>query len=84
MIIYNTGEKMNVKIYTAQTCPYCKMAKEYLKSKGVEYEEIDVSDQEKAQEMMQKSGQMGVPQIEINGKIIVGFNQAAIDEALQS
>ena len=73
---------MEVKIYTTQTCPYCTMAKDYLKSKGVEFEEIDVSDQEKAQEMMQKSGQMGVPQIEINGKIIVGFNQAAIDEAL--
>ena len=76
---------MEVKIYTTQTCPYCTMAKDYLKSKGVEFEEIDVSsDREKAMEMMKKSGQMGVPQIEINGKMIVGFNQAAIDEAMQS
>ena len=76
---------MEVKIYTTQTCPYCTMAKDYLKSKGVEFEEIDVSsDREKAMEMMKKSGHMGVPQIEINGKMIVGFNQAAIDEALQS
>ena len=75
---------MEVRIYSTPTCPYCKMAKEYFQSKGIEYEEIDVSDPEKAKEMMQKSGQMGVPQIEINGKIIVGFNQAAIDEALQS
>jgi len=76
---------MEVKIYTTQTCPYCTMAKDYLRSKGVEFEEIDVSsDREKAMEMMKKSGQMGVPQIEINGKMIVGFNQAAIDEAMQS
>ena len=74
---------MNVKIYTTQTCPYCDMAKEYLKSKGVEYEEVDVSsDHAAAKEMIEKSGQRGVPQIEINGQMILGFNKPAIDAAL--
>ena len=59
------------------------MAKDYLKSRNVEYEEIDVSqDQEKAQEMIKKSGQMGVPVLDINGRIIIGFDRRAIEEAL--
>ena len=76
---------MSVVIYSTPTCGYCKRAKEYFKEKGVEYTEIDVSvDQEKAKEMVEKSGQMGVPVIEINGKMLVGFDPAAIDEALGS
>ncbi len=55
-----------------------------MKEKGVEFEEIDVSvDREAAQEMINKSGQMGVPQMEINGKMIVGFDQEAIEEELK-
>jgi len=70
-------------VYSTQMCPYCNMAKDYLKSKGVEVEEIDVgADRAKAMEMVEKSGQMGVPVIEIDGNIIVGFNKPAIDEAL--
>ena len=69
-----------VTVYSTPTCPYCKMAKEYLKQKGVEYEDIDVSsNRDAAQEMIDKSGQMGVPVIEINGKIIVGFDKDAIE-----
>jgi len=70
-------------VYSTQACPYCSMAKDYLKDKGVEFESIDVSqDHDKAQEMMTKSGQSGVPVIDIDGTIIVGFNRPAIDQAL--
>jgi len=59
------------------------MAKEFLKKNNIEFEDIDVSkDQKAAQEMIEKSGQMGVPVIDIDGKIIVGFNINAIKEAL--
>jgi glutaredoxin 3 len=75
--------KMAIKVYSTQTCPWCHRLKDYLKSKGVEFEDIDVSEnQEAADEMVEKSGQMGVPVTDINGKIIVGFDQAAIDAEL--
>lgn len=61
------------------------MSKEYFKSKGLEYEEYDVSqDAAKRQEMIKMTGQLGVPTIVINGKIITGFNKQAIDDALAS
>ncbi|OIO23282.1 NrdH-redoxin [Candidatus Micrarchaeota archaeon CG1_02_51_15] len=72
-----------VLVYSTQTCPYCRMAEEYLKQKGIEFTHFDVTNDEvKAQEMADKSGQMGVPVLEINGKIIVGFDRRAIDAAL--
>ncbi len=72
-----------VKVYSTPTCPYCHMVKEFLTEKGVKYEDINVaSDQEAAKEMVEKSGQMGVPQVEINGKIIVGFDKDAIEKEL--
>lgn len=72
-----------IKIYTTQTCPYCVMAKNYFQKKGVQYEEVNVSVDEKArEEMINKSHQMGVPVIDINGSIIVGFNRSEIDKAL--
>ncbi len=72
-----------IKVYSTPTCPWCVKLKEFLKEKKVEYDDIDVSEnQEAANEMMQKSGQMGVPQIEINGKIIVGFDKEAIEAEL--
>ncbi|MBP7018672.1 NrdH-redoxin [Candidatus Saccharibacteria bacterium] len=59
------------------------MAKEYLKSRKIEYEEFDItSDSDKAQEMVNKSGQMGVPVIEIADKIVIGFDRPKIDAAL--
>ncbi len=74
---------MNVKVYSTPTCPYCHHAKEFLKEKGVDFEEIDVSkDQEAAKRMIQGTGQMGVPVIEINGKFIVGFNKKKMEELL--
>ena len=72
-----------VIVYSTTICPFCDMAKQFLQEHGVEFEDIDVSqDREKAREMIRKSGQNGVPVIDIGGKIIVGFNQPAIKEAL--
>ncbi|HXF44189.1 MAG TPA: glutaredoxin family protein [Candidatus Paceibacterota bacterium] len=73
-----------VKIYTTPSCVYCKMAKEYFKKAGVEYEEFDVARDEKArEEMVRKSHQLGVPVIEIGDQIFVGFNRIAIDKFLK-
>jgi len=72
-----------VMIYSTPTCPYCVRAKQFLKDNGVTYEEFDVSaDSRRAQDMMDRSGQMGVPVLDIDGKIIVGFDKEAIREAL--
>jgi len=74
---------MKVKIYTTPLCPYCRMAKEFLKQRGVKFEEVNVQeDRGAALEMIQKTGQNGVPVIEFNNKIIVGFNREKIIEAL--
>ncbi len=74
---------MNVKIYTTNHCPYCQMAKEFFKKNSVKYAEINVEEDEKAaEEMIEKSGQMGVPVIDVDGKIIVGFNRPALEKAL--
>ena len=75
--------KMVVKVYTTTHCPYCVMAKNFLKENNVEFEEVNVQeDHEAAHEMVEKSGQMGVPVLDINGKIIVGFDKKKIKEAL--
>ncbi len=72
-----------VTVYSTQTCPYCVMAKRYLAQKGVRYVDYDVgSDQRRAFEMLSKSGQMGVPVLDIKGRVIVGFDRPAIDAAL--
>jgi len=73
----------NVKVYSTPSCPFCMRVKEYLKSNNVGYEDIDVSqDQDKVQEMLQKSGQMGVPVVDIEGEIIIGFDKDKISSAL--
>lgn len=72
-----------VKVYSTITCPYCVTLKEYLKERGIEFEDIDVSSDEKARdEMVEKSGQMGVPVIDIDGQVIVGFDKERIIKAL--
>jgi glutaredoxin 3 len=74
---------MTVKVYSTQTCPFCHKAKDYLKEKEVTFEDVDVGEnQDAANEMVKKSGQMGVPVLDINGEIIVGFDKDAIDKAL--
>jgi glutaredoxin-like YruB-family protein len=82
-----TEHMAEVTIYSTPTCGYCSLAKDFLQEKGVEYTEIDVSvDQQKAQEMVEKTGQMGVPVIVINkdGKeeILVGFDQVQLSNLL--
>ena len=72
-----------VKVYSTPTCPYCTRVKQFLKDNNVEFENIDVSqDEEMLQEMIDKSGQMGVPVIEINGEYIIGFDKEKIETAL--
>ncbi|MFC1624458.1 glutaredoxin family protein [Candidatus Omnitrophota bacterium] len=72
-----------VKVYSTSTCPYCTRAKDFLKESNVQFENVDVGvDQKAAQEMMTKSGQMGVPVLDIDGEIIVGFDKEAITKAL--
>jgi glutaredoxin-like YruB-family protein len=78
---------MNTKpiIYSATWCAFCHAAKQYLDKLGVAYEERDVeSKQEYAQESVQKSGQMGIPVIDIDGEIIVGFDRPKIDATLKA
>lgn len=73
-----------VTIYSTTWCAFCHAAKEYFKSRGVEFKEVDVtSDQQKLQQMVDISGQMGVPVIDIDGTIIVGFNRPAIEATLR-
>ena len=75
--------KMVVKIYTTTHCAYCIMAKKFLKENNVDFEEVNVQENhEAAHEMVEKSGQMGVPVLDINGKIIIGFNKEEIKQAL--
>ena len=78
------AKKPKVIVYSTPTCPYCQASKEFLKENKIEYKEIDVSkDQAAAQEMIEKSGQMGVPVIDIDGTIIVGYDKEAIKKALK-
>jgi len=74
---------MAVSIYTTPTCGYCRVAKDFFRKNGVSFTEYDVSrDPRKAEEMVRKSGQMGVPVIDVHGRVIVGFNQGEIERAL--
>jgi len=81
---YLGGLKMpKVKVYSTPTCPFCVKAKEFLKEHNIEFEDIDVSkSQEAAKEMMDKTGQMGVPVLDIDGEIIIGFDVEKIRDVL--
>ena len=72
-----------IKVYSTPACAYCVTLKKFLTGKGIEFENIDVSEKEESlQEMIDKSGQMGVPVIDIDGQIIVGFNKEKIVKLL--
>ena len=72
-----------VKIYTTPTCPWCVKTKEFFDENKVKYEEVNVAaDSAAADEMINKSGQMGVPVIDIDGQMIVGYNKPALKKAL--
>lgn len=72
-----------VKVYSTPSCPYCVTLKEYLKDNNIEFEGVDVS-QDKVQldEMINKSGQMGVPVVDIDGEIVIGFDKIKIASLL--
>ncbi len=72
-----------VNIYTTPSCTYCKMAKEFFNEKGVKYQEFDVAaDPEKRSHMIDLTGQLGVPVIEIEDAIVIGFNRPKVAELL--
>lgn len=74
---------MSVTVYSTPSCPYCVMVKDFLKKKQVAFTDYDVSrDRAKAEEMVRKSGQMGVPVIDVGGKVFVGYRPAEIEAAL--
>jgi len=73
----------NIKIYSTPTCPWCIRTKQFLKDNNVIFEDIDVSsDQAAIEEMIKKSGQMGVPVLDIEGEIIIGLDREKIKTAL--
>ncbi|WP_028972902.1 glutaredoxin family protein [Spirochaeta cellobiosiphila] len=75
---------MSVTVYSTPSCPYCVMAKRYFKENKISFTDYDVSrDQTKADEMIRKSGQMGVPVLDINGQILVGFDKGRVEKALK-
>jgi len=77
----NSGHR--VTVYTTPTCPYCTNVKRYLEENNVRYTEVDVaSDPSAAQELMSRTGQQGVPQTEIDGQFVIGYNTAELDKLL--
>ena len=74
----------NVIVYSTSHCPYCIKLKDFLKQNNIKYVEYNVEeDKDKANEMVEKSGQMGVPVIDIDGTVIVGFDKQAVAKALR-
>lgn len=73
----------NVTIYSTPTCHYCNLAKDFMKSQNISYTEFNVaSDLAKRKEMVDKSGQLGVPVIDVDGNIMVGFDKSALAKSL--
>ncbi|MFC1789557.1 glutaredoxin family protein [Patescibacteria group bacterium] len=74
---------MEIKVFSTPVCPYCYSLKAFLEDKGFSFEDIDISKDEKMKNyLLEKSGQMGVPAIEINGEMILGFDRAKIVKSL--
>ncbi|OGZ79422.1 MAG: NrdH-redoxin [Candidatus Staskawiczbacteria bacterium RIFOXYD2_FULL_37_9] len=75
---------MAIKIYSTPTCVYCKTLKGYLKKNLIDFEDIDVSkDEKQLQKMIKDSGQMGVPVLDIDGEIVIGFDKVKVDGLLK-
>lgn len=73
-----------IKIYSTPTCVYCKTLKEYFAKNGFDFEDIDISkDEKQLQKMIKDSGQMGVPVVDVDGTIVTGFDKEKIDKLLQ-
>lgn len=78
-------KRMSVIVFTTPTCSWCRKVKSYLKEKQIRFKEIDVSkDQRAMRDMVKKSGQMGVPQLWINNRPVVGFDKAKIDRLIKN
>lgn len=76
-------KRKRVIVFSTPTCSYCNQAKRYLRERGVHFRDVDVSrDPAAARDMVRRSGQQGVPVIDIGGKIIVGFNRPEVDRLL--
>jgi glutaredoxin-like YruB-family protein len=74
---------VKVKVYSTSICPYCIMVKDFLKEHNIEFEDTNVQeDHEAAKEMIEKSGQTGVPVVDVDGEIIIGFNKEKLKKAL--
>jgi len=75
---------MTVKVYSTPTCPFCVMVKDWLKEKKVEFEDINLlEDQDAAKTMMEKTGQRGVPVIDVDGQFVIGFDKAKLADLLK-
>jgi len=75
---------MTVKVYTTPTCPYCYTLKEFLKEHNIEFEDIDISKDEKVKDdIIKRSGAIGAPIIEVDGEIVVGFDKGKIVKLLE-
>ncbi len=75
---------MNIIVYSTPSCPYCHMVKDFLNSRGVSFIDKNVAiDDAAADEMVNKSGQMGVPVVDIDGKVIIGFDRDAIEKLIK-
>lgn len=73
-----------ITLYSTQSCPWCHKTREFFKAHNIKYKEIDVGkDARKAEEMIKKSGQQGVPVIEIDGKIVIGYDEERLKELLK-
>lgn len=80
----NDKPAKRVTVYTTPTCPWCTTVKNYLRKHGIRYTEVDVaSDQNAAKDMVSKSGQQGVPQTDINGSMVIGFDQTKLNRLLE-
>lgn len=79
----DTKPQPHVIVFSTPTCSFCNMAKKYFREKGIKFKDVDVSrDPAAARDMVRRSGQQGVPVIDIGGKIVVGFDRVKIDKYL--
>ena len=79
----NNNQRPKVRVFSTKMCPYCVTLKQFLKEHNIEFEDIDVSqDKQALDEMVKKSNQMGVPVVDIDGEIVVGFDKEKICELL--
>ena len=75
---------MTVKVYSTPTCPFCVMVKDWLKEKNIEFEDINLlEDQDAAKHMMEQTGQRGVPVIDVDGQFVIGFDKAKLANLLK-